>query len=76
MPVEALNVTPLGRAPDSLSVGAGLPVAVKVNVPDDPTVKVALDELVMAGGCAWLTVSVKLCVALGATPLFAVKVSE
>ena len=61
---SALNVTPLGSAPVSLSVGAGNPVAVTVNVPAVPTVNVVLFALVIAG--AWLTVSVKLCVASGA----------
>jgi hypothetical protein len=74
MPVEALNVTPVGSAPDSVRVGAGLPVAVTVNVPGDPIVKVALEALVIAG--AWVTVRVKFCVAFGATPLLAVKMSE
>ena len=31
-PVDALKVTPLGRAPDSVSVGAGKPVAVTVKL--------------------------------------------
>ena len=38
-----------------------------------PTVKVALFALVIAG--AWFTVRVKLCVAFGFTPLFAVIVA-
>ena len=65
-----LSVTPLGRAPDSENVGAGKPVAVTVNEPAVPTVNVVLFVLVIAG--AWLTVNVKLCVAFGETPLFAV----
>src|SRR5512142_779611 len=48
----------------------GNPVVVTVNVPATPTENVALFALVMVG--ASLTVSVKLCVAFGATPLFAV----
>src|ERR1019366_1666671 len=71
-PVAAVNVTPEGRAPDSFRVGAGDPVAVTVNVPAVPTVKVVLLALVMAG--AWFTVSVKLCVAFVPTPFCAVKV--
>src|SRR5712692_6732653 len=71
-PVAAVKVTPLGSVPVSLSVGAGLPVAVTVKLPAVPTVKVALLALVMAG--AWLTVRVKLWVALVPTPLLAVKV--
>ena len=68
-----LKVTPVGSAPDSLSDGdrkagggngeASLPC---------PTVKVALDALVMAA--TWFTVSVKFCVALVPMPLWAVKV--
>ena len=46
----ALNVTPLGRVPLSLSVGVGTPVVVTVKVPAAPTVKVVLLALVMAGG--------------------------
>jgi hypothetical protein len=44
-----LNVTPLGNAPVSLNVGAGLPVAVTGKVPAVPTVNVALFALVIAG---------------------------
>ena len=40
-PVAGVNVTPLGRAPVSLSVGAGGPVDVAVNVPNVPTMNVA-----------------------------------
>jgi len=47
---EALNITPVGRAPDSLKVGAGTPVAVTWNEPSVPTVKVVLLALVMTGG--------------------------
>ena len=70
--VAAVNVTPEGNAPDSDSVGVGDPVAVTLNVPAVPTVKVVLFALVMAG--AWFTVSVKLCVAAVPTPFCAVKV--
>ena len=49
-PVEELNVTPEGSAPDSDKVGAGIPVAVTVNEPAEPTVKVVLFTLVIAGG--------------------------
>ena len=45
---------------------------VTVNDPATPIVKVALAALVIAG--AWFTVSVKVCVPLGRTPLVAVKV--
>jgi hypothetical protein len=55
-PLAVLNVTPLGSAPLSLNVGAGEPVAVTVNEPAVPTVKVALLALVMAGArfTVWL----------------------
>jgi len=50
------SVTPLGSAPLSLKVGAGVPVAVTVNDPAVPTTNVVLLALVMVG--AWLTVTV------------------
>src|SRR5205814_1232534 len=62
-PVLALNVTPLGRAPVSLKVGAGKPLAVTV----------ATLALVRAG--AWSTVRVKLWVAFVPMPLAAVNVT-
>jgi hypothetical protein len=43
------KVTPLGSAPVTLNVGAGEPVAVAVNEPAVPTVKVVLLALVIAG---------------------------
>jgi hypothetical protein len=64
------NVTPLGSAPLSLTDGVGVPVAVTVKLPAAPTENVVLLPLVIAGG--WFTVSVKLCIAAGATPLLAV----
>ena len=69
-PVDALNVTPLGKVPASLSVGAGEPVAVTVNVPACPAVKLVVLALVIAGACR--TVKVKLCTAAEPTPLEAV----
>ena len=70
-----MNVTPLGSVPLSLNVGVGVPVAVTVKLPDVPTANVVLAALVMVGATlAALTDSVKLCVALGRTPLAAVKV--
>src|SRR5439155_21204221 len=48
-PVVALNVTPLGRPPVSLSVGVGFPVAVTVNDPDAPTTNFTALVLVTAG---------------------------
>src|ERR1700691_617841 len=70
--VAALNVTPLGSVPVSLSVGVGEPVAVTVNVPAVPTTKLVLFALVIAG--ALPTVSVNVCTALLPTPLLAVNV--
>jgi hypothetical protein len=64
------KVTPLGRVPLSLNVGAGKPVAVTVKEPAVPTLNVVLLALVIAG--AWFTVKVKFCVALGVTPLLVV----
>jgi len=61
-----VKVTPEGRAPVSVKVGAGEPVAVTVKVPAEPAVKVVLLALVMAG--AWLTVKVNFCVAAVPTP--------
>ena len=45
----AVNVTPDGRAPVSLSVGAGEPVAVTVKVPATPSEKAMLLALENAG---------------------------
>jgi hypothetical protein len=47
--VEVLNVTPLGKVPDSVIAGAGEPVAVTTNVPAELTVKVVLARLVIIG---------------------------
>jgi len=69
-----VKVTPLGRAPDSLSAGVGNPVVVTVKLPAVPTANVVLFALVIAG--AWFTVNVKLWVAAVPTPLLAVIVSE
>src|SRR5438874_2127417 len=68
------NVTPAGGVTDSERVGAGNPVAVTVKLPADPTVKVAVPALVIAG--AWSTVSVNVCVAAEPTPFAAVMVKE
>ncbi len=71
----SVKVTPLGRLPARVSVGAGEPVAVTVNDPADPIVNVVALGLVIAGAvCGGLTVSVKFWVALGDTPLAAVMV--
>lgn len=66
----SLNETPVGNASVSLSAGVGRPFVVTVNDPATPAVKIVLLALVKAG--AESTVSVKLCVALGSTPLLAV----
>ncbi len=68
-----VNVTPAGSAPSSvidIDALVGTPVVVTVKVPAWLIVKVVLFALVIVG--AWFTVSVKLCVALGAMPLLAV----
>ncbi len=68
-----VNVTPAGNAPSSvidIDALVGTPVVVTVKVPAWLIVKVVLFALVIVG--AWFTVSVKLCVALGAMPLLAV----
>ncbi len=72
-----MNVTPLGIAPDSLSVGVGLPVAVTLNIPAIPTAKVVLDELVIAGACVTVSVRLTLAVcAVGVLESLTLNVSE
>ena len=71
-PVAGVNVTPVGRVPVTLYVGVGVPVAVTLNVAAVPTAKIVLVALVITG--AVFTVSVKLCVAFGVTPFWAVNV--
>ena len=44
-----VNVTPLGRGPDSLIVAAGVPLVVIVKLPAAPTENVVLAALVIAG---------------------------
>jgi hypothetical protein len=68
-----VNVTPRGACRcwrDDIAAFVGVPVVVTVNDPAVPAEKVALFALVIAGGA--FTVSVKPCVAFGATPLLAV----
>jgi len=55
----SVKVTPLGSVPVSVRDGVGVPVVVTWNDPAEPTLKVVLVLLVMAG--AWSTVSVKFC---------------
>lgn len=67
------KVTPLGSEPDSVRVGTGVPVAVTVKLPAVPAVKVVpLALLIMGATGAGLTLRVKLCVASGPDPLWAV----
>ena len=74
-PVAGFKDTPLGNVPFvTLNVGAGEPVAVTVNDPATPSLKVALLALVKAGGTMARTVRVKLWLAFGDTPLLAVRV--
>jgi hypothetical protein len=47
--VAALNVTPLGSAPISVSIGVGEPIVVTVNDPTTPTVNVVVFAVVMVG---------------------------
>ena len=49
-PVEVSKLTPFGKVPVSPSVGAGEPVALTVNEPLVPSVKVVLDAEVIAAG--------------------------
>ena len=48
-PVAGVKVTPVGRAPDTESEGAGTPDAVTVKEPAVPTTNVAFEPLVIAG---------------------------
>jgi hypothetical protein len=65
------KVTPDGNAaPVRAIVGAGNPVVVTVNVPAEPTVKLTVVALVIAG--AWFTVSVNACAGLAPIVLVAV----
>ena len=58
----ALKVTPVGSAPDAVTVGAGNPVAVTVNEPATPSANVVLLALVIAG--ASLTVMLRAALAV------------
>ena len=51
-----VKVTPLGRGPDSDTVGVGIPVVVTVKLPTVPVVKAALEPDVMAGEASTVTV--------------------
>jgi hypothetical protein len=70
-----LNVTPIGTfAGINKNVGEGAPVAVTVNDPAVPTVKVVLEALVIIGAVGVATVSVKFWLAFGKMPFDALKV--
>lgn len=45
----SVNITPAGRAPDSVRDGVGVPVVVTVKLPAAPAVNVVLAALVIAG---------------------------
>jgi hypothetical protein len=72
IPVTGSKDTPAGKEPVMERVGAGEPVAVTVNVPATPLVKLVLLALVMTGD--WLIVILKFCVASGNVPFAAVTV--
>jgi hypothetical protein len=73
IPVEALNVTPLGKVSlaISLRVGGGEPAAVTVNEPAMLVVNTVLEGLVMVAGVTsgGFTFNMKVCAASGPTPL-------
>ena len=59
MPLS-VKVTPLGRVPHLDSEGVGVPVAVTVNEPAEPTVKVVASALVNIGADGGGAVTVKM----------------
>jgi hypothetical protein len=76
---ELASVTPFGRVPDSLKLGAGLPVALKLKLEASPPVKVVELAEVSSGATPRLpkvTVKVKSWVASGLTPFPAVTTIE
>src|SRR5258707_2805417 len=66
------NVTPAGKAPLSVILGVGDPVAVTLNVPAAPTWNEADLKLTLPEAC--YTVSANVFVAFGLTPFCAVNV--
>jgi hypothetical protein len=58
VPVLAVKPTPVGNVPDCDRAGDGKPLAVTEKEPADPTVKVVLAGLVMAGGASTFSVKV------------------
>ena len=73
IPVEEENETPDGKAPDSVTFGAGKPVVFTVKVPFTPTENFVAAPEVMAG--PWSTDKVKCWTAGDPTPLLAVKIT-
>ena len=72
-----MKVTPLGSVPQCVRVAVGEPVAVTVNDPADPAVKVVVLALVITG-TAWdpaLTTRLNDWLALGSIPFAAVMAS-
>ena len=66
----SVNDTPVGSAPLSDKLGAGVPVAVTVKLPALPTTNEAVSTELIVGAAG--TVSVKDCVAFGVVPFAAV----
>ncbi len=72
-----VKVTPLGSAPDSVSVAFGEPVVFTVNVLATFSAKAVAATVVIVGAVVTaLTVKASVWVATGETPLLAVMVSE
>ena len=69
----SMNITPVGRLPDSVKEATGNPAVVTENHPVDPVVNVVVLPEVMAS--PWSMVRVKLWVALVPMPLAAVRES-
>src|SRR5581483_900578 len=69
VPAAALNVRPAGKVPMSDSDGAGLPVAVTLNVDALPTLNVAALTLVIFGAVPVMIASVTSAVFESALPL-------
>ncbi len=67
--VAALNVMPLGRVPDFVTLGAGKPVVSTWKLKLDPTVALATCELVMTGPSLTFSVKVWLDVPVGLVAL-------
>lgn len=70
----SVKLRPEGSVPVLVMVGRGDPLVVMVLLPAVPTVKLAVLLLLNEG--AWSTEMVRIWVALGLTPLLAVRLSE